>query len=335
MLDDNLALDSARAGDEGAFARLVAPYRRELRAHCYRMSGSIHDADDLLQDSLLRAWRGLKSFEGRSSLRTWLYKITTRACLDALDQRAARVLPMELGPAVAPGASMSAPRLDPIWIEPAPAELYGDEVSPEARYGRRESVALAFLVALQLLPAKQRVVLILHDVLGWQAAECAELLELSEAAINSALQRARQTVATRAESEKAASLPIGDAGTAALLARYVEAWELADVSRLVSLLREDATLAMPPLPEWIAGAAAIGAAIDAMVFAPAGRGAFRLIATEANGLPAFAAYQLEGGELRARAIHVLEIRDGRIASMVAFLDAALFQPFGLPSVLPK
>jgi RNA polymerase sigma-70 factor (ECF subfamily) len=334
MTSEDATLDSARSGDQGAFARLVAPYRRELRAHCYRMSGSLHDADDLLQESLLRAWRGLATFAGRSSLRTWLYRVTTHACLDTLEKKSARLLPMDLGPAADPSHPMSGPRLEPIWLEPCPADLYEDFApSPEAAYGQRESVALAFLVALQTLPAKQRAVLILRDVLGWQARECAELLDLSVAAVNSALVRARETIASRVQGGPIEPAVI-EADT--LLVRYVDAWERADVAALVSLLHQDATLAMPPLSEWLSGADAIGTSIAGMLFGPAGPGVFRMVATRANGRPAFAAYQRDRatGAFHAMGIQVLELRDGRIAGVMAFLDPSLLPAFGLPSVLP-
>ncbi len=329
-------LSAAQSGDQAAFARLVQPYRRELRAHCYRMAGSIHDADDLMQDSLLRVWKGLPRFERRANLRTWLYRVTTNACLDALEKRSGRMLPMDLGPAAGPNTTIGPPRLDPIWLEPCPSDLDAS-LSPAAdvRYDQRESVALAFLVALQLLPPKQRAVLILRDVLGWQADECAELLELSVASVNSALQRARDTIEQRRGDR--ASPEVVDAETSALLGQYVKAWELADVRTLVALLREDATLAMPPLSEWIQGATAIGASIGGMVFSPAGPGAFQMVRTDANGLPAFAAYQRdpESGEFRATAIHLLEVRQGRVASIVAFLNPSLFEVFGLPLLLAK
>ena len=322
MLDEKTAIDAARSGDEKAFTGLIAPYRRELRAHCYRMSGSLHDADDLVQDSLLRAWKGLAGFEGRSSLRTWLYKVTTSACLDALERRGPRALPMDLAPPSDGRSPIGPPRMDPVWIEPCPEELYDGPGSPEARYGLRESVALAFLVALQVLPPTQRAALILRDVLGWQASECAELLGTTVAAINSALQRARDTMASR--NVKSLAHKDTSAQTAALLARYVEAWERADVTVLVALLREDATLAMPPLSDWLRGAPMIAGAIEAMVFAVAGPGAFQLVPTEANGQPAFAAWQRDAsGQMQPYAIHVLEIVDDRIASIVAFLDPRL------------
>jgi RNA polymerase sigma-70 factor (ECF subfamily) len=335
MATESPALDAARAGDAKAFEQLISPFRRELRAHCYRMSGSLSDADDLLQESLIRAWKGLPQFEGRSGLRTWLYKVATSACLDALDKKtSARLLPFDMGPAHDPRAPFGAPRLEPVWLEPCPDDVWADApVSPEAKYGARESVALAFLAMLQLLPPKQRAVLVLRDVLGWQAAECAELLELSVAAVNSALQRARDTLATRDDARPHA--PLGDTETRDLLVRYVRAWELADVPALVSLLHEDATLSMPPLSEWLEGASTIGASIAAMVLTGDARGRFRLVATHANGQPAFAAYERDAatGQFRAYALHVLTIDDDRIASITAFLNPALFSDFGLAPTL--
>ena len=329
-------IEAAKQGDDRAFERLMAPYRRELRAHCYRMSGSLSDAEDMLQESIIRAWKGLGRFEGRASLRTWLYKVATSACIDALDRKSARVMPTELGPAVRGDEAIGPPRPDLPWLEPCPEDFYVDvPVSPEARYGARESVALAFLVALQVLPPKQRAILLLHDVLGQQATECAELLETSVAAVNSALQRARATLAEKGEALRTEPPPPpGDESTTSLLARYVEAWELADVSKLVSLLREDAVLSMPPMSAWMRGPAAIGAAIEAMVFcrngAPIGRGQFRFVATHANGSPAFAVYALEDGTWRAAAIHVLGVESGRIVTLTAFINPALFTAFGLP-----
>ncbi len=346
-------LSAAQGGDEAAFARLVEPYRRELRAHCYRMSGSLHDADDLLQDSLLRAWRALPRFERRSSLKTWLYRVTTTACLDALDKRGPRLLPLDLAPAKRPGDPFQPPRMEPIWLEPCPAELYeSGALSPEAVVSQRESVGLAFLVALQLLPPKQRAVLVLRDVLGWRADECGELLELSVAAVNSALQRARETLAKRAgagldakdapDSAKTPLLELDDEEISGLLSRYMRAWEMADIDALVALLHEDARLSMPPLPQWIAGRDAIAASIQQMVFLPSGPGAFRFLGTAANGQPAFAAYKRqEDGTYKPYGLHLLGLR-GRggvagiaagIAAIDAFLDPSLFALFGLPASL--
>lgn len=315
--------------DEQAFRRLVEPYRRELRAHCYRMSGSLHDADDLVQESMLRAWRGLAGYEGRASLRTWLHRVTTNACLDALDKRGARVLPRDVGTPSDPSAEM-APDAELTWLEPAPDALADTTpVSPEARYDARESIALAFLTALQHLPPRQRAVLLLRDVIGHDAAECAEILETTVVSVNSALQRARETLAAR----PSAVPPKEDGATSALLARYVHAWEQADVGALVSLLREDATLAMPPYAGWMQGRAAIGASIGAMVLPPEARGTLSLVPIRANGAPAFAMYARDAatGELRAAAIHVVTVEDGAIRAIDAFLDPTLFPRFGLPA----
>jgi RNA polymerase sigma-70 factor (ECF subfamily) len=334
MSAEELSLDAAQGGDEAAFARLVEPYRRELRAHCYRMSGSVHDADDLLQDSLLRAWRGLPRFERRSSLRTWLYRVTTTACLDALDKRGPRLLPEDLGPAKGPSDPFEPPRREALWLEPCPAALYAEAASPESLLAQRESVALAFLVALQHLPPKQRAVLLLRDVLGWQAAECADLLELSVASVNSALQRARETLARRTEERREPAVKLDSAEVSALLSRYIRAWELADIGALVALLHEDATLSMPPLPQWLAGRDAIAASIDQMVFAPSGAGAFRFVLTEANGLPAAAAYKRqEGGAWLPYAIHLLTADPRGISRIDAFIHPPLFAHFGLPGEL--
>lgn len=330
MTNDAELVNAARDGSRLAFEQLVTPYRRELKAHCYRMSGSMHDAEDLLQDALLKAWRAIGGFEGRASVRTWLYKVTTSACLDALDAKKARVLPVGLGAAPADPGVPIAPDLEVTWLEPAPEDLIADTArSPEARYSARESVALAFLAALQLLPAKQRAVLVLRDVLGWQASECAELLQLSVAAVNSALQRARETLATRSPPERA-----GDASVKSLLARYLRVWEDADVPGLVQLLREDAVLSMPPFSAWFKGAASIGAAIGGMVLPPGTKGTFRLVPVRANGCDGFAMYQRDGeGVFRASAIHVLDVVDGQVAEITAFLDPRLFAFFGLAATL--
>jgi RNA polymerase sigma-70 factor (ECF subfamily) len=316
--------------DAAAFRQLVEPYRREMRAHCYRMSGSLHEADDLVQESMLRAWRGLSAFEERASLRTWLYRVTTHACIDALDKRSARVLPRDLG---APGraADIVAPDTEATWLEPCPDELAeATPPSPEARYDARESIALAFLTALQHLPPRQRAVLLLRDVVGHDAAECASLLDTSVASVNSALQRARETLAARP-----AVTVANDETTRTLLARYVSAWEQADVGALVSLLREDAALAMPPFVTWLRGPTAIGESIAAMVFVPGTHGTMKLVPVSANGAPAFAMYRRnpETHAMEAAAIHVLAIEDGAIRSIDAFLDPRLVTAFGLASSL--
>jgi len=326
MADQADVLAAARAGDAGAFEKLVTPYRRELKAHCYRMSGSLHDAEDLLQDSLVKAWRGLAGFEGRSSVRTWLYKVATSACLNAVEAKKSRVLPTELGPAGKPGSPM-APEHEVPWLEPYPENWIDDEErSPEVRYSRRQSVTLAFLAALQRLPARQRAVVLLRDVLGWQATECAELLEMSVAAVNSALQRARETL----ESTKGVTLVphVTDDSTRALLQKYVQAWEHSDVGALVRLLREDAVLTMPPMAMWFSGAADIGAAIGGMVLTPGTAGTFKLTVTMANGQPALAMWARgANGAWEPASVHVLDVREGQVARIDAFLDPRLVPLF--------
>lgn len=334
MIPETEVVTAARGGDRAAFDQLVEPFRRELKAHCYRMSGSIHEAEDLLQESLLKAWRGIGGFEGRASVRTWLYKVTTSACLDAVDSRKSRALPVSFGPPTEPGSPMT-PRAEALWIEPAPDDLIVDSArSPEARYSARESVALAFLAALQLLPAKQRAVLVLRDVLGWQAAECADPLQLTVPAVNSALQRARETLARGDRTRKERAAAVEDDSTRSLLARYVRAWEDADVPGLVALLHEDAVLSMPPFEAWFKGKQAIGAAIGGMALLPEMKGLYRLVPTRANGHEAFAMYKKdETGQFRPNALHVVQCVAGKVAEITAFLEPKLFASFGLTSRL--
>lgn len=312
-------LAAAQAGNKQAFEQLVAPYRRELRAHCYRMSGSTHDAEDLLQDSLVKAWKGLGGFEGRSSLRGWLYRVATSACLNALEAKKNRVLPSDLSGASEPSASVVSsmqPNPEVPWLEPCPDEwIEAEEQSPEARYSRRQSVSLAFLTALQRLPPRQRAVLLLRDVLGWQASECAELLELSVAAVNSALQRAR---ATLEESRAVRPVAPDDETTRSLLKKYIAAWERSDVGMLVQLLKEDAVLTMPPMPVWFSGAANIGASLSAMVLVPGSAGTYRVELTAMNGQPALTMFR-DGVKA---AVHVLTLDGDRIARLDAFLEPA-------------
>lgn len=331
-MPEEAPLSAAQRGDEVAFRELVAPHRRELRAYCYRMAGSLDDADDLLQESLLRAWRGLATFEGRSSLRTWLYRVTWSACVDGLEGKAQRMLPIDLGPPSDENEPMPPPRLDG-WLGPCPASLYVDDApSPEARYSGRETVALAFLAALQLLPPKQRALLIARDVVGWSSEECAEWLGTTVSAVNSALQRARETMDAKRGGWSA--LPVEDETTRALVARYVAAWESADVTALVALLHEDATLSMPPIPLWLRGPRSIGASLRAMVLPPEARGIFRLVPTQANGLPSLATYQKgPDGAFAAASLQLLEIAGSQVRAMTAFLDPTLLARFGLPERL--
>ena len=309
------------------FAAMVAPYRRELRAFCYRMAGSLDEADDLLQESLLRAWRGLAGFEGRASVRTWLHRVTASACIDALKKRSARKRVEEHAPPVDPGGPPVEPQPGE-WIGPCPPALY-ELASPEARYGARESVGFAFLAALQLLPAKQRAVLIACDVLGWSADECADLVESTPTAVASALRRARETIAERTPAWQP-RLP-DDGDTRALLARWIDAWERVDAAALVRLLHADAAMSMPPLPIWHSGAEPIARSIDAMVFSTCRAGDFRARSCEANGLPALAIYRRGDDDVFVPyALHVLAYDGDRVRSFTAFLDTTLFAAFELP-----
>jgi RNA polymerase sigma-70 factor (ECF subfamily) len=256
-------LEAARGGDEGAFERLLEPYRRELHAHCYRMLGSLHDAEDALQDAMLRVWRGLKGFEDRNSLRAWLYKIATNASLDILGRRRKRLLPLEYGPAADPNRPPGDPVSEQVWLEPYPDETLAVEdgyAAPDARYEQREAVELAFVAAMQELPARQRAVLILREVLGFSAREVGETLETSVPSVNSALQRARKTVDRRLpeRSQQATLRALGDERMREIVEDYMEAMRKGDVNRVVSMLAaEDAAWSMPPLASWYGGLAEI------------------------------------------------------------------------------
>lgn len=333
-------LAAARRGDQHQFGELTEPYRRELRVHCYRILGSLQEAEDLVQETLLRAWRRLETFEGRATFRAWLYKIATHACLDALDrQRARRRMPPAAYSATNPDQPPAAPHFEPVWLEPFPDEWLAEAaIGPEARYTLRESVALAFVAALQNLPPRQRAVLILSDVLDWPAREIAELLGMTAPAVNSALHRARATMARiRPPRDTRPALP--DNQLRALLERYIRAWESADVDGLVALLKEDATLTMPPSPSWYRGPAAIGAFCAATVFADDGlfpgraAGRWRLRPTRANGQPAFGLYQRDesSGAYRPAGVQVLTFAGEALAEIASFLDPAVVQAFPFPA----
>jgi RNA polymerase sigma-70 factor (ECF subfamily) len=319
---------------EQDFQQLAEPFRRELQALCYRMMGSLHDAEDLVQETFARAWNRRAGFEGRASVRTWLYRIATNVCLDALEKRPARTLPWLTEERSDPARPLPGPVEEAQWLTPAPDALFAEPSGPDARYSLRESVALAFLAALQHLPPRQRAVLLLRDVLGWQAAEAAELLEMTVVAVNSALQRARATLEERRERPGAEVTAPPDPATRTLLERYMRAWEEADLSGLIALLREDASYAMPPLPCCFRGRADVEAFIRNVLLAGDARGRYRVRAVGANGVPALAMYQLEqDGSYAGRAIQVLEVDGGQIVGVNAFLNAALFAAFGLPPKL--
>jgi RNA polymerase sigma-70 factor, ECF subfamily len=326
-------LDTARAGDEAAFARLFEPYRRQLHAHCYRMLGSLHDAEDALQEVSLRAWRGLERFEGRSSLKSWLYTIATNTCLNHIERRPKRVLPVDYTAAADPHGGPGEPVVESIWVEPYPDELIGveDELAgPEARYEQRESVELAFVAALQLLPANQRAVLILREVLGFSAQEVADSLDTSVASVNSALQRARKTVEERTpeQSQQETLRELGDERVRELVERYVSAWERQDVDSVVEMLAEDVTFTMPPLASWFHGRESVRTFLQGWPLSGAWR--WRPIATRANGQPAVAYYAWDEDEQAYLpfALKVISFRGELISDANSFVARATDIPAG-------
>jgi len=330
-------LDAARDGDEQAFGRIVEQHRSELHAHCYRMLGSVQDSEDALQEAMLRAWRGLARFEGRSSLRSWLYTIATNTCLDEIAKRPKRMLPLDQAPAFDAALGSGAPLAETVWIEPYPDEVLALEdgfASPDAVYDRRESIELAFIAALQHLPATQRAVLILREVLGFSAKEVADQLDTSVASVNSALQRARAAVDDRVgdHSQQVTLRQLGDEQIKRLVDRYVQAWERCDVGAFVSMLAEDAAFAMPPLASWFAGHDAIRtwAAMQPL----SGSWQWRALPARANGQIALGYYADTGadGEFEPFALCVLTFRGPEIADVVAFIarDAEHTDPSRLP-----
>jgi RNA polymerase sigma-70 factor (ECF subfamily) len=325
------------------FARLAEPYRRELKLHCYRMLGSLHEAEDLVQETYLRAWRSFETFEGYGSLRGWLYRIATNACLNAIESRKhmRRLLPDQQVPAAATVAMPDGPPPTEVaWLEPYPdSDLDGiadDRPDPEARYTAREAVQLAFVAAIQQLPPRQRAALLLCDVLGWAATESATLLGGSTASINSALQRARDTLAKRYPQGRPLVASRPSPAQQQLLERYLRTWEGHDLDGFVALLKEDATFTMPPWLQWYAGREAIGS-----FFALAWKtcGGLRLVPTAANGQPAFAVYEHSASDGRwvAHAIQLLALEGEMISTLTLFVPPVgpqLFDAFGLPPVLP-
>jgi RNA polymerase sigma-70 factor, ECF subfamily len=323
-------LEAARQGGEDAFRRLVEPYRGELHAHCYRMLGSVHDAEDALQEVLLRAWRALSRFEGRSSLRSWLYTIATNTSLNAIEKRPKRVLPIDYEPAD-PHGGPGEPMVESVWVEPYPDERLGVEdgfAGPEARYERRESVELAFIAALQHLPATQRAVLILREVLGFSAKETAETLETTTASVNSALQRARAAVEERlpARSQQATLRALGDDGLREVVDAYVEAWERGDVDAVVGMLTEDAAFAMPPLRTWFRGREAIGIFLAGWPLS--GDWRWRHVRARANGQEALAYYSWDPDQetYLPFALNVLTLRGRQISDVTAFITRSTEDP---------
>jgi RNA polymerase sigma-70 factor (ECF subfamily) len=319
--------------DDDAFRALTDPYRRELQVHCYRILGSVQDAEDIVQETLLAAWRGLEQYQERDSLRAWLYRIATNRCLNALRDRRRR-------PREAPGLPFEVPeptrRGEPLWLEPYPDArldaVADDSPGPEARYEMKEAVTLAFVAALQRLPPRQRAVLVLRDVLGFRAAEVAEMLESSEVSVNSALQRARATLESRLPDRERASLP-RSSRERELVARFADAVESGDVDGMVSLLTDDALLTMPPLPLEYQGRDAIAAFLR---YREEARGTpLRVVPARANTQPTFACYtpDAQAGIARPAGLFVLTLEGDAAGAITWFADTALFGYFGLPRTL--
>jgi RNA polymerase sigma-70 factor (TIGR02960 family) len=311
-------LHAARSGDAGAFERMAAPYRGELLAHCYRMLGSLHDAEDAVQESLIRAWRSVGTLDERGHVRAWLHKIATNRCLTALERRGRRELPVD----VTPGT----PASEIMWLEPFPDR--GTDASPEMRYLAREHVELAFVAALQHLSAVQRAVLLMRDVLGFSAAEVADHLGTSTASVNSALQRARKTIASDAPSQQRILGELGDEGVAKTVHRWADAWHRGDVDAIVTMLAEDARYSMPPLAEWYRG----HDEIHAFLLGGPLRYRWRFLPTIANGQLAFGTYRWDSDQRRyvPNGLDVLTLGGDRVAAVTAFLTADLTR-FGLPA----
>ena len=356
MADEGELLTLARTGDEGAFNDLVEAHRAELRSYCYRMLGSVQDAEDAVQNAMLRAWRGLGAFEGRSSVRTWLFTIATNTTLDLARHRSRRELPADFGPPAAAGAAVENAVLDAVWLEPYPSQwLAGvpgsgpgsdagsnELAGPEARYERRESVEIAFMIMLQHLPPLQRAVLILRDVLAFSAAEVAAQLSSTVAAVNSALQRARAAAQAGLpdSSQQSALRALGDARLASVAARYADALEAGDVNALLAMLTADATWCMPPLPTWFQGHEALRSWLTGGPLTHR----WQHVTTQANGQLAVGCYlhSPATGAYQPAVIDVLTLsRDGKISAVTAFLlsdgqpgPASVFARFGLPATAP-
>jgi RNA polymerase sigma-70 factor (ECF subfamily) len=326
---------AAQAGDQMAFETLVGAYRRELLVHCYRMLGSLSDAEDLVQETLLRAWEKRATLTSPEAYRAWLYRIATNLCLNTLRSVPRRSLPPDTHPLSDPSSPAPQRAREPIWLEPFPDDLLADARSdPQGRALSRERTTLAFLVALQCLTPAQRAILLLREVLEWPAREVAEWLNLSVPAVNSGLQRARRALQERHElPETPTALP--NPQLESLLERYVTCWEQADIPEFVALLREDAWFTMPPLPVWFQGRAAIATVIAKTVFTPGRRR--RLLATRANGSPAFGLYQREAGAdaYQLFGLVVLDVVGEQIGSLVAFLEPSSLSSFALPPTLPS
>jgi RNA polymerase sigma-70 factor (TIGR02960 family) len=326
--------DASRS--EAAFRELVAPHRGVLRAHCYRMLGSLSDADDAVQEAMIAAWQGFAAFEGRSAVRTWLHTIATRVCLRIAEQRRRRVSPEQHAGAADPRAELGAPLDEATFVEPwvdADDGWTAEVASPEARYSQLEAVELAFVVALQVLPATQRSVLLLRDVVGLSAREVADAQGTSVAAVNSAHQRARATLdeVAPAASQLSIRRALGQPGHRELVERFVAAWERADVDAIVAMMTSDATFTMPPLPTWFRGVDDIRVFLEQRVF----RLAWRFRVASANGQPAFLAYErsADTGRYQLSVLNVVTLRGDRVSGITSFLDEAQLSRLGFPATV--
>jgi len=343
--DEHVLVELARGGDENAYRELIETHRSELYAHCYRMLASADDADDAVQDALLRAWRGLANFESRSSVRTWLFKIATNAALDVSQRRSRRALPVSFGTGANRGEEVGDPVYEISWLGPYPTTLEdtpSTRATPDVRYERRESLELAFIEALQLLPANQRAVLLLRDVLGHSAIETAELLDTSVPAVNSSLQRARATIDPQIprESQRSTLSSLGDEALRSLASKYCDAIETGNTAALLSLLTEDVTWSMPPVATWFQGRARVGEFYERDIAS----GRWAHLVTSANGQLAIAGYVYDDERhcFAAEVIDVVTLEGDLISSVVGFVTTKrpgfeverLFPRFGLPLELP-
>jgi len=323
-------VETAQESADADFVRQADPYRRELLAHCYRMLGSVYDAEDLVQETYVRAWRSYEKFEGRSSMRTWLHRIATNACLNALESRTRRPLPIGLGAPSSDPGDLLVERQEVPWLEPMPDAMVAAD--PASVVAGRESIRLAVIAALQFLPPRQRAVLILRDVLQWPAAEVAEMLDMTTASVNSALQRARAQLQSAAPTADDVTEP-GEADRRHLLDRFVAAFEAKDIAALVAIFTKDAVWEMPPFTGWYQGAEDIARLIDTQCPAQ-GPGDMRLIPTQANGQYAFGLYMRDGDVYRPFNLPVLTLTPAGVSHVACFFDLRLFETFGLPPVLP-
>ena len=319
------------------FGTLVESHQRELRAHCYRMLGSVQEADEMVQETFWRAWNRRATYEGRSTIRAWLYRIATNLCIDTLRQRPRRGLPVTRAEAASPESPIPASINEPIWLEPFPFDLPGPEDdNPESKYSAKESVKLAFLASLHLLPPQQRAVLILRDVLDWKGEEVAEALGQTVPSVKSALHRARTTLARHQPAlSQNITEQINEETVRRQLECYVKAWESADVDALVALLRNDASFSMPPIPSWYTGRENIASLVSKTVFGGQAKGRWRLVATRANGEPGFGLYRFneEKGDYDAYGVQVVTFVGDLIADITTFRKPALLAYFDLPSSL--